>query len=101
MMSYWLVTVETFSVRIEAVDSLNKWDWSCEHSGQKHAYRVTSGLFNMPANGNERAQVEIMYHARNLAGDNPIVWAARGSKPAVVSKRTKEAQKKMKRMFDE
>lgn len=101
MTNYWLVTVDNFSVRIESVDSLSKWDWSCEHSGEKHCYRVTSGLFSMPANGNERAQVEIMYHARNIAGENGIVWAKRGAKPAVISKRTKEAHAKMKRMFDE
>lgn len=99
MTNYWLVTVGEFVVKIEAVDSLNKWDWSCEHSGEKHCYRVTSGVFNMPKSGNERAQVEIMYHARNMALDGKVVWSARGAKPSIVSKKKREAQSKMNRMF--
>lgn len=99
MVSNWLVTVDVFSIRIEDVASLNKWDWSCEIEGVTHRYRVTSGVFNMPPNGQERAQIEIMYHARNIANEAPIVWATRGAKPAIVSKRTKEAQAKTKRMF--
>lgn len=99
MINYWLVTVDAFSVKVESVQSLNKWDWSCEIDGEKHRYRITSGLFNMPPLGMDRAQTEIMYHARNIAGDAKIAWEARGSKPAIVSKRTKEAQAKTKRMF--
>jgi len=53
----------------------------------------------MPKNGQDRAQVEIMYHARNLAGDAPITWKLRGKKPAAVSKKTKEVQSKMRRLF--
>jgi hypothetical protein len=100
VINYWLVTVDVFSIKIESVPSLNKWDWSCEIEGDTNRYRITSGVFNMPPLGMDRAQVEIMYHARNLAGEAPIVWAARGSKPAVISKRTREAKAKTKRMFD-
>lgn len=99
MITNWLVTVDAFSTKIELVDSLNKWDWSCEFEGEIYRYRITSGLFNMPPYGHERAQVDIMLHARNNAGDAPIIWSMRGSKPAVLSKKKQETQSKMKRMF--
>ena len=95
----WLVVVHPFSVTIELTDNLQKWDWSCEIEGVTHRYKVTSGVFNMPPNGQERAQVEIMSHARNIANDAPVIWATRGRKAPVLSKRTKEAQNKTKRMF--
>lgn len=99
MMTYWLVTVHPFHVQIESVNMLLRWDWSCEIEGVVHCYRVTSGLFNIPPNGNERAQIELMYHAKNLADGAPIQWRTRDRKPAVVKKLTKEAQAKMKRTF--
>jgi len=98
-MTYWLVTVDQFSVKIELVSMLRTWDWSCEIEGVVHCYRIASGVFNMPKNGQERAQVELMYHARNLAGGVPIAWKTRGRKPQAVSKKTQEIQSKMKRMF--
>jgi len=99
MMTYWLVTVHPFYVKIESVTKLLKWDWSCEIEGIVHCYRVTSGLFNMPPDGNERAQIELMYHARNMAGGSPVVWRVRDRKSAVLKKLTKESQAKTKRMF--
>lgn len=99
MLTYWLVSVDDFSVKIASVNILAKWDWSCEIEGVVHCYRVTSGVFNMPKNGQDRAQVEIMYHARNLANGGPVAWKTRGKAPVVLSKKKSEAQSKMKRMF--
>lgn len=99
MMTYWLVTVDEFSVKIELVKMLRTWDWSCEHSGELHCYRITSGVHNMPKTGHDRAQVEIMYHARNLAGNGLILWKMRGQAPKVLSKKQSEIQSKTKRMF--
>jgi len=98
-MTYWVVTVHPFHVQIESVNNLLKWDWSCEIEGIVHCYKVTSGLFNMPPDGNERAQIELMYHARNIANGSPIQWRIRDKKPAALSKRTQQAHAKAKRMF--
>lgn len=99
MVNNWLVTVDVFSVSVQGVETLKKWDWSCVIDGVEQRYQVTSGVFKMPENGQDRALTEIMYHARNIAGDAPIAWKARGAKPAIISKRTKEAQAKTRRMF--
>lgn len=99
MMTCWLVTVSELSVRIELVSILKTYDWSCEIEGVSHCYRITSGYLKMPKNGLERANAEIMYHARNLAGDAPVSWKLKGKKERSLSAKKKETQSKMKRMF--
>ena len=99
MATNWLITVDAFLTKIEGAGELQKWDWSCEIEGETHRYKITSGLFNMPENGQDRAQVEMMLHARNLAGDAPILWNTRGRKAPALSKKKQEVQSKMNRMF--
>lgn len=99
MMIYWLVTVTEFSVIISKATMLKSWDWECLTNGVVNCYRIAAGGQNMPKNGNDRAQVEIMYHARNLAGDAPIIWKMRGKAEKTLTKKQAEIQSKMKRMF--
>jgi len=98
-MIFWLIVVSEFMVQIKSVKILKTYDWSCEIDGVVHCYRITSENSTMPKTGLERAQIEMMYHARNIAGDALIIWKPRGVQSPIVDARTKAAQAKTKRMF--